>query len=41
VKAGSIDPYTGYDTMFSAKGFEPRQPGRGKGRALWRESLSG
>jgi GNAT superfamily N-acetyltransferase len=41
VKAGSIDPYTGYDTMFAAKGFERRQPGRGKGRALWRKSLSG
>ena len=41
VKAGSIDPYTGYDTMFAAKGFELRQPGKGRGRALWRKSLSG
>ena len=41
VKAGNIDPYTGYDTMFAAKGFELRQPGKGRGRALWRKSLSG
>ncbi len=41
VKAGSIDPYTGYDTMFAAKGFELLRPGRGRGRALWRRSLSG
>ena len=41
VKAGNIDPYTGYDTMFAAQGFELIQPGRGKGRALWRRSVSG
>jgi GNAT superfamily N-acetyltransferase len=41
VKAGSIDPYTGYDTMFAAMGFELLQPGRGRGRALWRRRLSG
>ena len=35
VKAGSIDPYTGYDTMFSRAGFEQVKPGRGLGRALW------
>jgi GNAT superfamily N-acetyltransferase len=39
VKAGSIDPYTGYDTMFAAAGFRLVQPGRGKGRALWRRAL--
>ena len=39
VKAGSIDPYTGYDTMFAAAGFRLVQPGRGKGRALWRRDL--
>lgn len=41
VKAGSIDPYTGYDTMFARHGFELVRPGRGKGRALWRRRLSG
>jgi GNAT superfamily N-acetyltransferase len=40
VKAGSIDPYTGYDTMFEAAGFRRVQAGRGKGRALWRRDLS-
>jgi GNAT superfamily N-acetyltransferase len=39
VKAGSVDPYTGYDTMFAAAGFELVQAGRGKGRALWRRDL--
>jgi GNAT superfamily N-acetyltransferase len=39
VKAGSVDPYTGYDTMFEAAGFRLVQAGRGKGRALWRRSL--
>ena len=39
--AGSVDPYTGYDTMFAARGFELLRPGRGRGRALWRKSLSG
>jgi GNAT superfamily N-acetyltransferase len=39
VKAGSVDPYTGYDTMFAAAGFRLVQPGRGKGRALWRRAL--
>ena len=41
VKAGSIDPYTGYDTMFAATGFSLIRSGRGRGRALWRRSLSG
>ena len=36
VQAGSVDPYTGYDTMFARAGFELTRPGRGKGRALWR-----
>jgi GNAT superfamily N-acetyltransferase len=36
VKAGSIDPYTGYDTMFERVGFRLVRPGRGLGRALWR-----
>lgn len=41
VKAGSVDPYTGYDTMFAEAGFALVQPGRGKGRALWRRDLRG
>lgn len=41
VKAGSIDPYTGYDTMFARAGFALAKPGRGKGRALWRRELGG
>lgn len=41
VKAGSIDPYTGYDTMFARQGFELLRVGRGRGRALWRKALSG
>ena len=41
VLAGSVDPYTGYDTMFSAAGFRLLRPARGKGRALWRRDLSG
>jgi GNAT superfamily N-acetyltransferase len=40
VQAGSVDPYTGYDTMFAAAGFRLVQPGRGKGRALWRRDQS-
>jgi GNAT superfamily N-acetyltransferase len=40
VMAGSVDPYTGYDTMFATAGFRLVQPGRGKGRALWRRALS-
>ena len=36
VKAGSVDPYTGYDTMFERTGFRLVRPGRGLGRALWR-----
>lgn len=36
VKAGSVDPYTGYDTMFALDGFTLIRPGRGRGRALWR-----
>jgi GNAT superfamily N-acetyltransferase len=39
VQAGSVDPYTGYDTMFARTGFELVRPGRGKGRALWRRKL--
>lgn len=39
VKAGSVDPYTGYDTMFAGAGFRLVRPGRGKGRALWRYEL--
>ena len=38
VIAPSVDPYTGYDTMFAAAGFELVRPGRGKGRALWRRA---
>ena len=41
VKAGSIDPYTGYDAMFAREGFELVRAGRGRGRALWRKDLSG
>lgn len=40
VKAGSVDPYTGYDTMFSSAGFRLVQPGRGRGRALWRRDMA-
>ena len=36
VRAGSVDPYTGYDTMFRAAGFRLVKPGRGRGRALYR-----
>ena len=36
VKAPSVDPYTGYDTMLARAGFEQVRPGRGRGRALWR-----
>ena len=39
VKVGSVDPYTGYDTMFADAGFRLVQPGRGRGRALWRRDL--
>lgn len=41
VIGGSIDPYTGYDTMFASQGFELVRAGRGKGRALWRREISG
>ena len=41
VQAPSVDPYTGYDTMFSGAGFRLLRPGRGRGRALWRKELSG
>jgi GNAT superfamily N-acetyltransferase len=41
VVAPSVDPYTGYDTMFAAAGFELVRPGRGRGRALWRRKGSG
>ena len=39
VKSGSVDPYTGYDTMFAGAGFRLVQPGRGRGRALWRRDF--
>jgi GNAT superfamily N-acetyltransferase len=41
VKAGSIDPYTGYDKMFRDAGFELVRAGRGLGRSLWRKASSG
>lgn len=41
VKAGSVDPYTGYDSMFERAGFELHRAGRGRGRALWRKGSSG
>jgi GNAT superfamily N-acetyltransferase len=40
VQAGSVDPYTAYGTMFADARFRLVQPGRGKGRALWRRDLS-
>lgn len=40
VKAGSVDPYTGYDSMFASAGFSLLRPGRGLGRALWRRTLT-
>jgi GNAT superfamily N-acetyltransferase len=40
VKAGSVDPYTGYDTMFAAAGFRLVRQGRGRGRAVWRRELT-
>lgn len=39
VRAPSVDPYTGYDTMFKAAAFRLVKPGRGRGRALWRRDL--
>jgi GNAT superfamily N-acetyltransferase len=39
VKAPSVDPYTGYDTMFARAGFRLIRPGRGRGRALWQRDL--
>lgn len=39
VKAPSVDPYTGYDTMFGRAGFHLIRPGRGRGRALWRKDV--
>lgn len=36
VRIGSVDPYTGYDEMFEAAGFQLAKAGRGRGRALWR-----
>jgi len=39
VKAPSVDPYTGYDAMFARAGFRLVQPGRGRGRALWRKDV--
>jgi len=40
VMAGSVDPYTGYDTMFADAGFRLVRPGRGRGRALWRRGIT-
>jgi GNAT superfamily N-acetyltransferase len=39
VKAPSVDPYTGYDTMFERAGFRLIRPGRGRGRALWQKDV--
>lgn len=39
VKAPSVDPYTGYDTMFARVGFCLIRPGRGRGRALWQKDV--
>lgn len=39
VKAPSVDPYTGYDTMFADAGFRLIRPGRGRGRALWQKDV--
>lgn len=39
VKAPSVDPYTGYDTMFAGAGFRLIRPGRGRGRALWQKDV--
>jgi GNAT superfamily N-acetyltransferase len=39
VMAGNIDPYTGYDSMFETAGFTLVEPGRGRGRALWRRQV--
>jgi GNAT superfamily N-acetyltransferase len=39
VKAPSVDPYTGYDTMFARAGFRLIRPGRGRGRALWQKDV--
>jgi GNAT superfamily N-acetyltransferase len=40
VKAGNIDPYTGYDTMFVRAGFRQAKAGRGRGRSLYRLEMS-
>jgi GNAT superfamily N-acetyltransferase len=39
VQAPSVDPYTGYDTMFARAGFRLIRPGRGRGRALWQKDV--
>jgi len=39
VKVGNVDPYTGYDTMFTRAGFRLLKAGRGRGRALYRRDL--
>jgi len=39
VRAPSVDPYTGYDTMFARAGFRLVRPGRGRGRALWQKNV--
>lgn len=40
VRSGSVDPYTGFDTMFAKAGFQLARPGKGRGRALWRRSFA-
>ena len=40
VRAPSVDPYTGYDTMFARAGFRLIRPGRGRGRALWQKETA-
>jgi GNAT superfamily N-acetyltransferase len=39
VQAPSVDPYTGYDTMFARAGFRLVRSGRGRGRALWQKDV--
>lgn len=40
VKAGNVDPYTGYDSMLELAGFRQVKTGRGLGRSLWRRELT-
>ena len=39
VQAGSVDPYTGYDTMFADAGFELVRAGRARSSALASSSV--